>query len=194
MEQQPQEISEFLIVFFTLMISLKEQRCEMKDILWKLREVVCLFIIRHVIFTSFPPVVGSCTWLIRAVHSQPAVLWCSSSPCEVLYGISTSSQSPDTGCVCLLTNTHLSFHIYFPFFSSCIFIYFFTYNCVRIPLHQCVFPCLLVHAFECNCANLLHNVCDSDVDTGCVCVIICRIIGSVVTVLWYRYGRPWPQA
>lgn len=74
MKQQPQEISEFLIVFFTLMISLEEQQCEMKNILWKLRQGVCLVIIRHVIFTSSPPVVGSCAWLIRAVHSQLAVL------------------------------------------------------------------------------------------------------------------------
>lgn len=59
MKQQPQEIVEFLIVFFTLMISLEEQQCEMKDILWKLRQGVCLVIIRHVIFTSSPPVVGA---------------------------------------------------------------------------------------------------------------------------------------
>lgn len=59
---------------FTLMISLKEQQCEMKDTLWKLRQVACLVIIRHVIFTSSPPVVGSCAWLIRVIHSQLAVL------------------------------------------------------------------------------------------------------------------------
>lgn len=43
MKEQPREISEFLIVFFTLMISLKQQQCEMKDSLWKLRQVACSY-------------------------------------------------------------------------------------------------------------------------------------------------------
>lgn len=162
------------------MISLKQQQCEMKDTLWKLRQVVCLVIIRHVIFTSSPPVAGSCAWLIRAVHSQLAVLWCSSSPCEALYCISTSPHSPGTDCVCLLTNTHLSFHIYFTFFSLVVHFLLPTYLCSNVYFPVCIQMPLSLH--------ICCTVCDSDVDNGCV--ITCRITVSVVTVLWYRCGRP----
>lgn len=81
----------------------------LKDTMRKLSQVACLVIIRHVISTSSPPVVGSCEWLIRAAHSQLVVL--SSSPREVLNHISTSSQTPNTDCVCLHTNTEPSCHV-----------------------------------------------------------------------------------
>lgn len=75
----------------------------------KLCQVVDVVIIRLVISTSSPPVVVSCKWLIRAVHSQFVVL--SSSPREVLCCISTSSKTL-TLTVCLRSSTEPSFHIY----------------------------------------------------------------------------------
>lgn len=79
-----------------------------KTQLWKLRQVVCLVIIRHVIFTSSPPVVGSCTWLIRTVHSQLVVLRCRARRLAVQAHLHTR---------CLFTHQHtpLGFHIYFAF-------------------------------------------------------------------------------
>lgn len=183
MKQQPLESSEFLIVFFTLMISLEEQQREMKDALWKLRQVVCLVIIRHVIFTSSPPVVGSCAWLIRAVHSQLAVLWCSSSPCETLYCISTSSQSPDTDCVCLHTNIDLTFHIYFTFFVT-VFVRMLVSTClcanVCFPVYLYISLNATVHIY---CVPQMWIMADRTV---------CRITVCVVIEVWHRCGRPRP--
>lgn len=75
----------------------------------KLCQVVGLVIIRLVVSTSSPPVVGSCKWLIRAVHLQFVVL--SSTPREVFCCISTSSKTL-TLTVCLHSSTEPGFHIY----------------------------------------------------------------------------------
>lgn len=131
---------------FSLMVSLKQQQCEIKDTLWQLRQVACLVIIRHVIFTSSPPVVESCAWLIRAIHTQLDVLWCSSQPCAALHCVSASSQSTD--CVCLLMSTHLSF--------SCLhFISFFlmrVYAWVYMPV------CILTYLWVCLCTSAVQYV------------------------------------
>lgn len=137
----------------------------------KLCQVMGLVIIRLVISTSSPPVVGSCKWLIRAVHSQFVVL--SSSPREVLCCISTSSKTL-TLTVCLHSSTESGFHIYWEKKETV---------CIRAQVCIWVF---IRGAAECKCAYLVHDQ---------TCAIIRRLAVTVVTsdkADWYRCGRSWP--
>lgn len=76
--------------------------------------------------------------------------------------MSTSSQSPDTDWVCLRINTETSVSIFTLLLSFFLFSFCFCTDAyVHIPVCQCVFPCLPLHASECCCA---YWQCDSDVD------------------------------
>lgn len=139
----------------------------------KLCQVAGLVIIRLVISTSSPPVVGSCKWLIRAVHSQFVVL--SSSLREVLCCISTSSKTL-TLTVYLHSSTEPGFHIYWKKKETV---------CIRAQVCRWVF---IRGAAECKYAYLAHDR---------PCAIIRRLALTVVTSDkgdWYRcgVGGSWP--
>lgn len=119
--------------------------------------------------------VGSCTWLIRTVHSQLVVLRCRARRLAVQAHLHTR---------CLFTHQHtpLGFHIYFAFF------FFFPHLCLCPHTCSPTFYLFALHAFE----SLYANVpCDSDVDNGCA--IVGGIAVSVVTVLWAVVNPPRAQ-